>query len=107
MAILSGCIGVGPPPADTGPVQVGPLSPPFPRPDGDGPPIECRALSRDRCGDIGSIADGEAGVALEDVEWVIVSCTGSCTSNAGEFRIDVVVEEETREIGRGGYGAAQ
>ena len=103
-ALLTGCVGIGLPPPDAEPVPVGPLNAPFPRPDGDGPPIECRGLARDRCEAPGSIADGVGGVALDEVERVIVSCIGSCSSNGGEFRIDVVIGDQTREVGRGAYG---
>ena len=63
-ALLSACAGVAAPPADLEPVPVGPMNVPIARPDGDGPPIECRGVGRDRCVGPGSIEDGTGGVAL-------------------------------------------
>jgi hypothetical protein len=97
--LLSGCIGVDIPPPDLEAVPVGPLNAPFARPDGNGPPIECRGLPRDHCDGPGSIEFGVGGAALEDVDWVIVSCIGTCAPSGGEFRIDVVEGEFTREVG--------
>ena len=87
------------------PVPPGPLGPVFPGAGGD-PPIECRGLARERCVAVGAIEDGTAGIRLEDIRRVIVSCEGApCTANGGAFRIDVVLKStEVREIGRGGYG---
>lgn len=87
------------------PVPAGPLGPVFPGAGGD-PPIECRGLARERCAALGAIEDGTAGIRLEDIRRVIVSCEGApCTANGGAFRIDVVLKSsEVREIGRGGYG---
>jgi hypothetical protein len=103
--LLTGCgVTVGEAPPALEPIAAGEVGPVFPRPGGNGPPIECRQLARDRCLRIGTIEDGTSGVDLVEVDRVIVSCIGRCTPDGGEFRIDVVIDSETRAVGRGGYG---
>lgn len=92
-------------PRDLGAVPAEEQGPVLPRPDGDGPPIECRGVPRSTCERPGSIQDGDAGHDLASVERVIVSCIGVCTPTAGEFRVDVVVDGRTDEVARGGYGS--
>lgn len=103
--LLVGCgLAIGEGPAELDRVPPGPIGPVIARPGGGGPPIECRQLAQETCGGVGSIEDGVAGVDLESVDRVIVSCIGRCTPGGGEFRIDVLIDDSTREIGRGGYG---
>lgn len=71
---------------------------------GDGPPIECRGVPAGHCLEPGRIQDGIGGVALREVDRVIVSCIGTCAADGGAFRIDVVVGDDTREVARGGWG---
>lgn len=104
--LLAGCVGVGVPP-DLGAVAVEEQGQILPPPDGDGPPIECRGVPRSACEGPGAIQDGDGGHDLASVERVIVSCIDVCTSTAGEFRVDVVVDGRTDEVARGGYGSAQ
>lgn len=103
--LLAGCVGAGMP-RDLGAVAVEEQGQILPRPDGNGPPIECRGLPRSRCEGPGSIQDGDAGHDLASVERVIVSCIGVCTSTAGAFRVDLVVDGRIDEVARGGYGSA-
>ena len=107
--VLTGCgIILGEAGPELEPVPAGPLGPVVAPPGGDGPPIECRGIVRERCVEVGVLRDGMGGgIDLEAVERVIVSCIGRCTPDAGEFRIDVLVGEHTSEIARGGYGASQ
>lgn len=100
---LSGCMGFASAPLSTGSVEAGPLGPVI-QPNGDGPPIECRGVPRDACEGPGSIEDGMGGIELATVDRVIVSCMGTCTLRGGEFRVDVLIGERTREIARGGWG---
>jgi hypothetical protein len=106
--LLAGCGGVmfGGGPGDEGVVPVGPLGPVIEPPNGDGPPIECRGIARDRCGEVGTLQDG-MGVDLDEVKRVIVSCIGLCTSAQGEFRTDLVIGDATLEFGRGAYGSLE
>jgi hypothetical protein len=107
--ILAGCglVSIGGGPQDLGPVPVGPLGPVIDAPVG-GPPIECRGILLDRCTEVGTLhEDGSMGVDVDEVERVIVSCIGRCTLVDGEFRIDVVIDNFTREIARGGYGSSE
>ena len=75
--------------------------------DGQGPPIECRGLTRERCLSAAPIEDGVGGVDVADIERVIVSCEGApCTAAGGAMRVDVLLGDgRTVEFGRGGYGA--
>jgi hypothetical protein len=91
---------------DLEPVPVGPFGPVVAAPDGVGPPIECRRIARDRCLEVGVIHDG-VGVNVDEVDRVIVSCIGRCTSESGEFRIDFLQGNFTTEHARGGYGTSQ
>jgi len=110
---VAGCaISGGAPQAPRQPVAAGPIGPVIAAPDG-GPPIECRGLPQERCREVGALGGGqggiaEHGIAIDDIERVIVSCEGApCTSTDGAFRIDILAEDgSTIEIGRGGYGAA-
>jgi hypothetical protein len=76
------------------------------RSDAPGPDIECRGLSRQRCVSAGTIEDEIAGVAVADIERVIVSCESPpCTAVGGAMRIDVLLRDGTTvEVARGGYG---
>ena len=102
IVVLAGCVGFGPPPAESSTVPAGQLGPVI-RPAADGAPIECRGIPRNRCEDVGTIDDG-MGIDLAIVDRVIVSCLGICNARGGEFRLDVVVDGGTREIARGGWG---
>jgi hypothetical protein len=104
MFVLPGCalVSVGDQPIRA--EQVGPV---FVRPGGDGPPIECRGLDRDHCVGPGSIEDRIPGVDFDEIERVIVSCLGRCTSAGGEFPIDILVNGRAQDIGRGAYGDSQ
>jgi hypothetical protein len=112
LAMMGCAISGGAPQAQREAVPAGPIGPVIAAPDG-GPPIECRRLPQERCREVGALGDGqggiaEHGIAMDDIERVIVSCEGApCTSTDGAFRIDILMRDgATTEIGRGGYGAA-
>jgi hypothetical protein len=102
---LAACVAVPVPQRD--PVPAGPLGPVIAAPDG-GPPIECRGIPQDRCREVGTVRDGEGGVAQADIVRVIVTCEGApCTLADGAFRIDILLKDgSTIEHGSGGYGSA-
>ena len=87
-----------PEPAALDPVEVGPLGRVIPQPGGQ-PPVECRGLSRERCEGPGTSIDGD------EIERVIVSCIGRCSSAHGEFRIDIVIDGRTELSGQGAWGS--
>jgi hypothetical protein len=86
------------------PEQVGPV---FARPEGDGPPIECRGLDREQCLIPGAIEDTVPGFGFDVIDRVIVSCVGRCSPDNGEYRIDIVVDGSTQSIGGGAYGSSE
>lgn len=88
-------------------MPAGPLGPVIAGQDGQ-PPIECRALPLDRCRELGTVQVGAGGVAIAEIERVIVSCEGApCTRTDGAFRIDYLRDDGTTgEMERGGYGSA-
>ena len=100
-AILAACgVGLAPQPAALDPVEIGLLGQVIPQP-GDRPPIECRGLARERCEGPGGIIEG-----VDEIERVIVSCIGVCSSAHGEFRIDIVIGGRTELSGQGEWGSA-
>jgi len=100
----AGC--AGPLAAERSPVPAGPLGPVVARAEAVGPDIECRGIARDRCLAAGTIEDEIAGVAVTDIERVIVSCEGApCTAAGGAMRLDVLLRDGSMvEVARGGYG---
>jgi hypothetical protein len=102
--VLVGCgiVNLG----EGGEISADQLGPVFARPGEDGPPIECRGLDRDHCLSPGTINDTVPGFDFDEIHRVIVSCIGRCSSESGEFQIDIVVDGGTRSIGRGAYGGS-
>jgi hypothetical protein len=83
------------------------LGPVFARPGGDGPPIECRGLDQEQCLRPGTIDVTAPWVDVDLIDRVIVSCVGQCSPESGEFRIDLVQDGGTRNIGGGDYGVSR
>jgi hypothetical protein len=97
--LLAGC-GLTRTVGDEGPpVPAGPLGPIVQGEPGS-PPIECRGVPLDSCRGFGTGPD--------EVVRVIVTCTGACTPQRGDVRIDVLREDGTTESrGQGSYENAE
>lgn len=76
-------------------MPAGPLGPIVQGQPGN-PPIECRGVPLDSCRGFGT--------GSKDVVRIIVTCTGTCTPQRGDVRVDALRQDGTTESrGQGTY----
>ena len=104
--VAAGCIGFGPGRGERPSVDARPVGQVVVPTGGQGPAIECRGLTQERCRQAGSVEGWVGEIDVADVDRVIVSCEGDpCTALGGAMRVDLVLDDgKVVEIARGGYG---